>query len=87
MNTKSNIQLSCLRATELIEKRKIVPLTVSEKFKLFIHTKMCKVCNNYIKESDLMDKAIEVLHERTEDEHLQTNALEKRILHNLDSEK
>ena len=50
--------LSCKKATELIEKRKIVSLTTSEKIQLKLHTSMCNACKSYEKQSDILDKAL-----------------------------
>jgi hypothetical protein len=50
--------LACKKATELIEKREIQPLSATEKVKLTIHTTMCKACKSYEKQSVTIDKAM-----------------------------
>ena len=50
--------LSCKKATELIEKREITPLSKKEKLQLRIHTSMCKACRSYEKQSDTLEKAL-----------------------------
>lgn len=50
--------LSCKEATLLIEKKQVYPLTFKENIRLYIHTKMCFVCNIYQYQSQIMEKAI-----------------------------
>ena len=50
--------LSCLKATELIEKKLHVELRFKEKLQLKLHKSMCKACRIYGDQSKLMDKAI-----------------------------
>lgn len=50
--------LSCKEATLLIEKKSVFPLTFKEKCRLYIHVKMCVVCNIYQHQSKLIEKAI-----------------------------
>ncbi len=50
--------LSCLRATELIEKKLIFRLSLSEKIRLSMHKTMCSACTMYEKQSISLDKAI-----------------------------
>ncbi len=52
--------LSCLKATELIEKKLHHGLTFREKFQLKMHKMMCDACSQYEKQSLLLDKGIEV---------------------------
>jgi len=51
--------LSCLKATELIEKKLHSGLTFREKFQLKMHKMMCDACSQYEKQSILMEKGIE----------------------------
>lgn len=55
MNT---LLLSCLKATELIEKDSFFPLSAFEKTQLFLHTKVCDACRTYQKQSKMIDDAI-----------------------------
>lgn len=50
--------LSCKEATLLIEKKQVYPLTCKENIRLFVHTKMCFVCNIYQYQSKIMEKAM-----------------------------
>ena len=50
--------LSCLKATELIEKKLYFKLSFKEKLQLKAHKAMCNACTNYEKQSYLMDKAL-----------------------------
>jgi len=51
--------LSCLKATELIEKRIYSKLSFGEKMQLELHKMMCDACSNYEKDSLLIDKALQ----------------------------
>lgn len=50
--------LSCLKATELIEKKLYFRLSFKEKLQLKMHKTMCDACTNYEKQSKFMDKAL-----------------------------
>ncbi len=50
--------LSCLKATELIEKKLNFRLTWTEKMQLKAHKMMCDACSNYEKQSIFIDKGI-----------------------------
>lgn len=52
------MMLSCKKASELIEKRKVTGLSLMESLRLSMHKRMCDFCNTYEKESLLLDKAI-----------------------------
>lgn len=49
---------SCKKTTELIDKQLFIPLTIKEKMQLQVHKSMCKTCNEYEKQSTLIDKVI-----------------------------
>ncbi|NOY37075.1 MAG: hypothetical protein GXO83_05815 [Chlorobi bacterium] len=51
--------LSCLKATELIEKKLRFRLSFGEKLQLTVHKMMCNACTQYEKQSILMEKGIE----------------------------
>lgn len=57
------LMLSCKKASELIDKKKIVPLSMKERIQLNLHKKMCAVCSMYDKQSDLLDKALNAHYE------------------------
>lgn len=50
--------LSCYKATELIERKLHLPLTLSQRIQLAMHKKMCKACSLYEKQSATLDKAL-----------------------------
>ena len=50
--------LSCLKATELIEKKLLFKLSLSEKIRLKMHKMMCDACTLYEKQTNILDKAI-----------------------------
>lgn len=50
--------LSCLKATELIEKKLHFKLSLSEKIQLKMHKAMCDACTLYEKQSNILDKAL-----------------------------
>jgi len=50
--------LSCLKATELIEKKLNYKLSIKEKLQLKMHKSMCKACTNYEKHSKYIEKGI-----------------------------
>lgn len=50
--------LSCLRATELIEKKFHFGLSVKERIQLKMHKMMCDACIKYEKHSTLIEKGI-----------------------------
>ncbi len=53
--------LSCKKTTELIEKQNIQGLGIIERFQLKTHQSMCNVCTSYVKQSAIIDKAIQKL--------------------------
>lgn len=55
---KQLLFLSCLKATELIEKKIHIKLSFTEKLQLKVHKSMCQACTNYEKQSYLIEKAI-----------------------------
>jgi hypothetical protein len=50
--------LSCLKATELIEKKMHFHLTLSEKLQLKLHKSMCQACKLYENQSHFIDTGI-----------------------------
>lgn len=58
--------LSCIKATELIEKKLLFKLSFKEGVQLFFHKKVCQTCAAYEKQSILIDQAIEKQHHHPE---------------------
>jgi len=54
--------LSCLKATELIEKKIHFELSFSEKLQLKMHKSMCDACTRYEKQSYFLEKGIAAIH-------------------------
>ena len=50
--------LSCLKATELIEKKFHFKLSIKERLQLKMHKMMCEACTKYEKHSTLLEKGI-----------------------------
>ena len=50
--------LSCLKATELIEKKFHFKLSIKERLQLKMHKMMCEACTKYEKHSKLIEKGI-----------------------------
>ena len=50
--------LSCLKATELIEKKFHIKLSITEILQLKMHKMMCKACANYEKHSTLIENSL-----------------------------
>ena len=50
--------LSCLKATELIEKKLNFKLSFKEKLQLKAHKMICNACRNYEKQSVLIDNSL-----------------------------
>ncbi len=55
--------LSCLKATEIIEKGLHFRLSWKEKLQLKAHKMMCDACSRYEKQSLFLDKAIKSCHD------------------------
>lgn len=47
--------LSCIKATELIEKKLFIGLSIREKVQLMLHKSMCDACTRYGKQSEELD--------------------------------
>ena len=54
--------LSCLKATELIEKKFHYKLSFKERLQLKLHKTMCDACSNYEKQSHALEKGMESIH-------------------------
>ena len=58
--------LSCLKATELIEKKLDFRLSLSEKIRLKMHKMMCEACDLYEKQTNILDKALDTSSKKDE---------------------
>ena len=58
MRLMNILMLSCRKATELMERKLYSDLGQTEKFQLFLHTRMCDACQLYEKQSRFMDSVL-----------------------------
>lgn len=70
--------LSCVKATELMELRELIPLSVRQKVQLRMHLAMCSGCRNYMKQTELINKLLNKTFSSTT--VVDTSELEKSIL-------
>lgn len=56
--------LSCLKASELIEKKFHFKLSFRERLQLRLHKTMCSACTMYEKQSTILEKSIEIQYEK-----------------------
>jgi predicted anti-sigma-YlaC factor YlaD len=52
---------SCKDITELIEKEKVVGISFREKIQVKAHLMMCKLCKNFAKDSEYLDRLLRKL--------------------------
>lgn len=74
--------LSCLKATELIEKKFHVKLSFKERLQLSLHKMMCDACSMYEKQSAVLEKGMES-HNKYIHEECDIEELKKQISSNL----
>ncbi len=74
--------LSCLKATELIEKKFHVKLSFKEQLQLSLHKMMCDACSMYEKQSAILEKGMELQHNH-EHEECDIEQLKKQIASSL----
>jgi hypothetical protein len=78
--------LSCAKATELIDKRSVTSISCNEKWQLKFHTMMCKACNEYQKQSIILDNILNndfTGNSHTESEIENIEELKRKILSKL----
>jgi len=76
-------QYSCKKATEMVEKRSITGLTISESLKLKFHLSICKACKAYQKQSELIDTFFENNSGEDNLEVIENNELKSSIIAKL----
>ena len=57
---KNILFFSCIRASELIEKKQHFKISLVEKLRLNIHKMMCDACSLYEKQTSFIEKGIEL---------------------------
>lgn len=73
------LKLSCQKATVLIERRDLKPLSSAERVGLWFHLRICDACKTYEAQSQAIDQLLEKRMAHTGD----SAALEERILAHL----
>jgi len=76
--------LSCLKASELIEKKLHLKLSRKEKIKLNVHKAMCKACTLYEHQSEFLEKGI-AKHLNKKPEEIDSQQLKKQITEKISS--
>ena len=76
--------LSCLKATELIEKKLHFKLSFTEKLQLRMHKSMCDACTMYEKQSIVLEKGLSSLKGGERDEK-ELDHLKKIIIQKLEN--
>ncbi len=73
--------LSCVKATQLMEMKEVIPLGFIKTIQLHMHTAMCSGCRNYMKQSQLINqllhKNLSVIPEVENTEELETYIIAK----------
>jgi len=77
MGLHGTLKISCLKATELIERRDLRPLHLPERLGLWLHLRVCAACRAYEVQSRIIDTLLQH-RERTSD--IDTQILEQRII-------
>jgi anti-sigma factor ChrR (cupin superfamily) len=75
------LKVSCHKATVLIERRDLKPLSSAERVGLWMHLRICDACKTYEVQSQAIDRLLEKRTANTDD----SAALEERILAHLHS--
>lgn len=70
--------LSCLKATELIEKKFHFKLSVTEKIQLEVHKMMCDACKTYEKQSGIIEEKLKS-HQHSQSGEIDAEQLKKQI--------
>jgi len=78
--------LSCLKATELIEKGLHVKLSITERLQLAIHKSMCDACRMYDKQSGIIDHSLDLHHHGVQTQ-IDVDKLKSLILAKLEPKK
>ncbi|MBT3208452.1 MAG: hypothetical protein HN704_10320 [Bacteroidetes bacterium] len=76
--------LSCLKATELIEKKYHFHLSIIEKLQLKTHKIICKPCNEYDKQSKIIENSI-TRNQKNKSMNFDIEQLKKQIITKLET--
>ena len=78
--------LSCLKASELIEKKMHIKLSFTERIQLKAHKTMCNACTMYEKQSAIIEKGIERhIHQKQNEIEIDTVQLKNQIKAKLEN--
>ena len=84
---KRNIwTVSCKKASELIDKKAVVKLSLRENMMLDIHTSVCEICKQYEKQSRIIDEILKRHLDKNNPEEVQqvvNNELKQKIFYLL----
>ena len=82
------LTFSCKKVTELIEKKEVTQLSISEKLRLDSHTFLCKKCRSYVKQSSSMDEILDYIIQSNKNKPIELDEdSKKRIMSVLKKEK
>ncbi len=70
--------LNCKQATEMVIKKQSEKLGLMDRLNLFMHLSMCKFCNMFAKQNELIDASVRKLDDH-QAEHM-TEASKTRIV-------
>lgn len=86
MKALKNIMLSCKKATELMEKKTILKLSLKETVQLHMHISVCKACKSYQKQMKRLDAIFQKFFTKGSGENIpmiENIELKERILSDL----
>jgi predicted anti-sigma-YlaC factor YlaD len=87
VNEINKIAYNCKKATFLIEKKQISPITLREKVELSIHLAGCSVCRTFEKQSAAINKMVKEMFLSSENQNAKLDEDFKTKLQNrIDSE-
>lgn len=80
------LMLSCKKASELIDKKSVVNLSMKENVMLHMHTAMCDGCKAYQKQSKILDELLKKhlqIADETQIPQIINNELKQQIISKL----
>lgn len=82
MSLMSTLMLSCRKATELMERRSMQPLSAVERMRLWMHKQACAGCRAFSKQSETIDALMAA--RDTVFTEVKSDPLEERILKTIE---
>lgn len=80
------LMLSCKKASELIDKKSVVNLSMKEYVMLHMHTAMCDGCKEYQRQSKILDNLLKQHLQKTDETEIPqiiNNELKQQIISKL----